>query len=70
MPMSEGAMSDGPMSDRPASDTPPPLLPVADALDRILRGLAPSQTEICELQDVRGRVLATDIAARLSLPPA
>ena len=58
------------MNDAPASDRPPPLLPVADALDRILRGLAPSQTEICRLQDVRGRVLATDIPARLSLPPA
>jgi len=49
---------------------PRPLLSVAEALTRILEGLAPSQIEICALPDVRGRVLASDIAARLSLPPA
>ena len=52
------------------NDGPPPLLPVADALARILQGLAPSQAESCALPDVRGRVLASNIAARLSLPPA
>lgn len=52
------------------TDGPPPLLPVAEALSRILKGLTPSESEICALQDVSGRVLATDIAARLSLPPA
>ena len=59
-----------PVSDGPVSDGPPPLLPVAEALARILQGLAPSESGSCSLQDVRGRVLATDIAARLSLPPA
>jgi molybdopterin molybdotransferase len=54
----------------PMNEGPPPLLPVAEALARILQGLAPSQAESCALQDVVGRVLATDIAARLSLPPA
>ena len=59
-----------PTRDAPAGDGPPPLLPVTDALARILDALAPSQAESCALRDVRGRVLATDIAARLSLPPA
>ena len=59
-----------PMNEGPKHQTAPPLLAVADALDRILNGLVPSDTEICKLQDVRGRALATDIAARLSLPPA
>ena len=54
----------------PMNEGPPPLLPVPEALARILQGLAPSQAESCALQDVVGRVLATDIAARLSLPPA
>jgi molybdopterin molybdotransferase len=63
--MNDEAMNDGPMN-----NAPPPLLPVAEALARILQDLAPSETESCDLRDVRGRVLATDIAARLSLPPA
>ena len=63
--MNDGAMNDGSMN-----NAPPPLLPVAEALAHILQGLAPSETESCSLQDVRGRVLATEITARLSLPPA
>ena len=74
-----------PKSNAPAGENPRPLLAVAEALTRILEGLAPSQAEICALHDaracdvrghdvrghdVRGRVLASDIAARLSLPPA
>ena len=59
-----------PMTDQPDGDGPPPLLPVDEALARILKGLAPTQIERCMLPDTRGRTLATDIAARLSLPPA
>ena len=45
------------------------LLPVADALARIVQGLAPTTAESLPLPDVRGRILASDIGARLSLPP-
>ena len=59
-----------PKSDATAETGAPPLLPVAEALSSILQGLAPHETETCAIQEARGRVLATDIAARLSLPPA
>ena len=45
------------------------LLPVDEARARILDGLAPSGTERCALADAIGRVLASDVASRLSLPP-
>lgn len=46
------------------------LLPVADALDRLLAGASPTQrTEQVFLHDAQGRVLAEDIAARLTQPP-
>ena len=44
------------------------LLPVAEALDRILAGLVPGTAETCALPDAIGRVLARDLAAQLSLP--
>ena len=50
------------------SDAGPGLLPVAEALDRILRDLAPGPAEACTLPDAIGRVLASDMKARLSLP--
>ena len=50
------------------SDAGPGLLPVAEALDRILRDLAPGPAETCTLPDAIGRVLAGDLKARLSLP--
>ncbi|AOF89022.1 gephyrin-like molybdotransferase Glp [Sinorhizobium sp. RAC02] len=46
------------------------LLPVADALDRLLSGARPPhRTEQVSLHDAQGRVLAEDIAARLTQPP-
>ena len=44
------------------------LLPVAEARERILAGLSPGQAETCYLEESMGRVLASDVAARLSLP--
>ena len=44
------------------------LLPVAEARARILAGLSPGQAETCHLAESIGRVLASDVAARLSLP--
>ena len=44
------------------------LLPVAEARARILAGLSPGQAETCHLAESMGRVLASDVAARLSLP--
>jgi molybdopterin molybdotransferase len=46
-----------------------PLLPVDEARARILDGLAPGEAERCALADAMGRVLACDVASRLSLPP-
>ena len=53
----------------PRDRQPKPLLPVEDALARILDGLAPHGSERCALVDAMGRVLASDVASRLSLPP-
>jgi len=50
------------------SDARPGLLPVADALDRILDDLVPGPAEISTLSDAIGRVLASDLKAVLSLP--
>ena len=44
------------------------LLRVDEARERILAGLSPGQAETCHLSDSMGRVLASDVAARLSLP--
>ncbi|MGC6453834.1 MAG: gephyrin-like molybdotransferase Glp [Candidatus Puniceispirillaceae bacterium] len=46
-----------------------PLLPVDEARDRILEGLGPGDAETCLLADAIGRILASDVASRLSLPP-
>ncbi|MCP8893345.1 molybdopterin molybdotransferase MoeA [Shinella daejeonensis] len=46
------------------------LLPVADALDRLLADAAPvARTERIALADAEGRILAEDLAARLTQPP-
>ncbi len=46
------------------------LLPVADALDRLLSAAKPTQrTEKVSLHDADGRVLAEDVVARLTQPP-
>ena len=53
----------------PNDSQPKPLLPVEEARARILEGLAPGEAERCALKDAMGRVLASDVASRLSLPP-
>jgi molybdopterin molybdotransferase len=45
------------------------LLSVAEALARMTRGLAPLGAETVALTDARDRVLAEDLAARLTQPP-
>ena len=47
-----------------------PLLAVDEARERIIAGLAPMTSESLPLSDTMGRVLASDVSARLSLPPA
>ena len=54
----------------PSESTKQVLLPVDEALERILEGLAPSQTEECPLGEAVGRTLAQDVRSELSLPPA
>jgi len=45
------------------------LLSVAEALERVTEGLVPLGTERVALDHGRGRVLAEDLAARLTQPP-
>ena len=45
------------------------LLSVAEALEHVTRGLTPLETERVALDRGRGRVLAEDLAARLTQPP-
>lgn len=46
------------------------LLPVTDALNRLLSAAQPTvRTETVSLRDAEGRVLAADLAARLTQPP-
>ena len=46
------------------------LLPVADAVDRLLAAALPiRRTEMVALHEAQGRVLAQDVAARLTQPP-
>ena len=45
------------------------LLSVAEALERVTRGLTPLETERVALERGSGRVLAEDLAARLTQPP-
>ena len=47
-----------------------PLLAVDEARRRVIDGLAPTTSESLPLSDAMGRVLASDVSARLSLPPA
>ena len=46
------------------------LLPVADALARVLEGVEPLPAEQVPLDDAAGRVLAADLAAQRTQPPA
>jgi molybdopterin molybdotransferase len=45
------------------------LMPVAEALQRVLAGAHPLSTETVALKDARGRVLAQDLAALRTQPP-
>src|SRR6476660_3555895 len=45
------------------------LLSIPEALARVLDGLDPLETENVSLEAARGRVLAGDLAARLTQPP-
>ena len=58
------------MPNRPGAGTGTPLLAVDEARERIIDGLAPMTSESLPLSDTMGRVLASDVSARLSLPPA
>jgi molybdopterin molybdotransferase len=46
------------------------LMAVADALNRVLAGAAPLPAEAAPLAEAHGRVLADDVAARRTQPPA
>ena len=46
------------------------LLPVAEALARVLEGVAPLPAETAPLAEAVGRVLANDVAALRTHPPA
>ena len=58
------------MPNRQGGGEATPLLAVDEARKRIIAGLAPTASESLPLSDSMGRVLATDVSARLSLPPA
>jgi len=45
------------------------LLPVADAIARVIAGVAPLDVETVPIADGAGRVLAADLAARRTQPP-
>lgn len=45
------------------------LIPVAEALAKVVEGLAPLEAEPVALGDACGRVLAEDLAARITQPP-
>ena len=45
------------------------LLPVADALARVLEGVEPLAIERVALANAQGRVLAEDLSARRTQPP-
>ncbi len=51
-------------------NAPEPLMPVAEALARITGALAPLPPETVSVADAHGRVLATDVVAQLTQPPA
>src|SRR5829696_4876626 len=46
------------------------LMPVAEALDKVLAGAEPLPVEAAALSEAHGRVLAADLKARRSQPPA
>ncbi len=49
--------------------TDSPLMPVAEALDRILHAFQPLAAESIPITESKGRVLAEDILSRFDLPP-
>jgi molybdopterin molybdotransferase len=49
--------------------SPSPLLPVSEALKRIIASATPLETEVVALADTLGRTLAEDISARRTQPP-
>ena len=48
---------------------PRPLIPIAEARDRVLDALIPLSTETVALDDALGRVLAQDVSAAGNVPP-
>ena len=46
------------------------LMPVAEAMQRVLAGVKPLSSETVALKDALGRVLTDDIAALRTQPPA
>jgi molybdopterin molybdotransferase len=46
------------------------LMPVAEALSRVLEHAAPLATEAAPLSEAHGRVLAEDVTALRTQPPA
>ena len=58
------------MPNRRGAGEATPLLAVDEARRRIIDGLAPTATESLPLSQAMGRIPATDVSARLSLPPA
>ena len=45
------------------------MLPVEEALARVLNGVEPLETETLPLDSASRRVLASDVVARLTQPP-
>lgn len=45
------------------------MIPVEEALSRILADIAPTGSETVSLKEAAGRVLAADVAARRTQPP-
>ncbi|MDQ3560466.1 MAG: molybdopterin molybdenumtransferase MoeA, partial [Pseudomonadota bacterium] len=45
------------------------LLPVEEAVRKLLEGVKPLEAETVPLGDAAGRVLASDLAARRTQPP-
>lgn len=45
------------------------LLPVDQALDKLLQGAAPKGTEMMPISQLRGRILATDLVSKRTHPP-
>lgn len=53
----------------PSSASPSTLMPVAEALEKLLSGVTPRETETAPLLEANKRVLASDLSATRSQPP-